>query len=122
MATLTLTKVFLNRLDNGESVAAPSTDRGQSYSMDGEVRSYAGGRQRFFGTTGEHGTFQVTLRRLTLAQVATLRTWKGLAVQLRDRRGQSITGTFTTVTLKEWPDLLYDAAITINLVTYPDEV
>lgn len=60
----------------------------------------------------------MTLRRLTLIQIGTLRSWQGLAVQFRDRRGQLLNGVFTSVTpVREWPDLLYDVEVTIRMVT-----
>lgn len=118
MATLTLTAVWLNLVSTGESVSAPSTGRSQSYSMDGEVRTYAGGRQRFIGQEGEHGQFTVTLRLLSLATVTRLRTWKGQTVLFRDRRGQLMYGVFTQVTPStEWKDGRYDVEVALRLVT-----
>lgn len=118
MAILVLTKVFINLLATGEYVAAQSTGRSQAYSMDGEVQTFAGGRQRFIGKEGEKGQFTVTLRRLTLVQIGTLRSWQGLAVQFRDRRGQLLNGVFSGVSVaREWPDLLYDVEIQLKMVT-----
>lgn len=123
MATLTLQKVFINLLSTGDSVAAPSTGRSQTYNLDGEVRTFAGGRQRYVSKEGEHGTFAVTLRRLTLVQIATLRSWQGLTVQLRDRRGQLFNGVFSSVGIsREWPDLLYDVEIPLRMVSVDEGV
>jgi len=118
MATLTLTKVWLNLVSTGEAVSAYSTGRSQQYSMDGEVRTYAGGRQRFVGQEGEHGQFTVTLRLLSLAQVTQLRGWTGRTVLFRDRRGQLMYGVFTQVTpTVEWKDGRYDVELPLRLVT-----
>ncbi|MEV4197008.1 hypothetical protein [Micromonospora globbae] len=123
MATLNLDRVWINRLDTGEAVAAQSWDRSQSYEKDGEVRTYAGGRQRAISAEGERGTFAFTLRKLPLSAVELLRSWKGLAVQVRDHRGQRWTGVYFTVTPLEplvppgpgpyW----YDVALTLRTVT-----
>lgn len=60
----------------------------------------------------------MTLRRLTLPQITTLRAWQGLAVQFRDRRGQLFNGVFSSVTPnREWPDLLYDVEISLRMIT-----
>lgn len=124
IAQLTLTKVFLNLIATGDSLSAQSTGRSQSYGMDGDVRTFAGGRQRFVSREGEHGQFTVTVRRLTLAQISILRSWQGLAVQFRDRRGQLFNGVFTTVTpTVEWKDLfLYDVEVTLRMVTVDEGV
>lgn len=122
MTTLTLNVVWINLVSTGEAISAPSTDRGQVYGIAGEVRPYAGGRQRFIGQEGEQGQFTITLRRLTLTQVGTLRTWEGKTVLFRDRRGQSMYGVFASVTPLEYKELLYDAAIVIGLVTQDDNV
>lgn len=118
MATLVLTKVFINLLSTGEAFSAQSTGRSQAYGLDGEVRTFAGGRQRFIGKEGEHGSFTVTLRRLTLPQLTALRAWQGLAVQFRDRRGQLFNGVFAAVNInREWPDLLYDVEIPLRMIS-----
>lgn len=87
------------------------------------MKTFAGGRQRFVGKEGEHGQFTVKLRRLTLVQVTKLRTWQGLAVQFRDRRGQLFNGVFSAVNVAiEWKDLLYDVEIPLRMVTVNEGV
>ncbi len=120
MATLTLTKVWFNRLDTGEAVSAQSApQRSRSHGQAGEVRTYAGGRQRAFTTAGEQGQFEVTLRLLTASTVDVLRSWIGLPVQVRDHRGQRFFGVFFAVPVVEHLDNLnaYDVAIVVKTVT-----
>lgn len=123
IAQLLLTKVFINLIATGDSISAQSTGRSQAYSTDGEVRTFAGGRQRFVSREGEHGQFTVTLRLLSLAQIGTLRSWQGLTVQFRDRRGQLLNGAYSAVNItREWPDLRYDVEITLKMVTVDEGV
>ena len=123
MATLTLTKVWINRLDTGDAVSAQSYDRSQGYDMDGDVETYAGGRQRAVSVEGERGTFACTLRRVSLATVVTLRQWKGIALQARDHRGQLWVGVCFVVTPIELPESAwYDVALTVRTVDAPEGV
>lgn len=123
MATLTLDRVWINRMDSGEAVAAYSWDRSQGYDQDGTVETYAGGRQRSITVEGERGTFSVTLRDVSLATVELLRSWIGLGVQVRDHRGQRWFGVFHAVNPSEHKDpTLYDAAITVRTVTVVEGV
>lgn len=123
MAVLALTKLWINVLATGVSVSAQSIDRTQSWTNTGGSRTYAGGRQRYVGSVGEAGKFGVTLRRIDLTTIGTLRTWKQQAVLVRDRRGQRWYGVFSSVTVaKEWPDGLYDAAITVDVITVTEGV
>lgn len=119
VAILALTKVWLTRLDSGISVSAQSgVDRAREHSIAGEVRTYAGGRQRAVSQAGEQGKFSVTLRFLSFATVETLRSWIGVPVFVRDARGQSFTGVFFTVPITEHRSPLdYDVTIDLRTVT-----
>ncbi|MBM0257046.1 hypothetical protein [Micromonospora sp. 4G55] len=123
MATLILSRVWINRLDTGEAVNAQSWDRTQDYDMDGDVGTYAGGRQRSISVEGERGSFGCTLRRVSLATILTLREWKGLPVQVRDHRGQLWVGVYLRVVPIEQSDpAWYDAALTVRTVDAPEGV
>jgi hypothetical protein len=118
MSTLTLGKIWINRLDTGEAVSAQSADRAQDYEMAGEVRTFAGGRQRAFGRVGEVGQFAFTLRVVSLATIVVLRSWEGIAVQVRDHRGQRFFGTYFGVKVGEHKGTaLYDVAIALHVVS-----
>lgn len=124
MAVLTLTKVWLNRLDNGASVAAQSgIARSRNHSVDGEVSTWAGGRQRASLSDGERTGFGVTLRLLTLPTVDLLRTWIGVPVQVRDARGQKFFGVFFAVDVKEQREAsLYDVDLQVRTITVTEGV
>lgn len=125
MATLNLTKVWVNRLDTGEAVSAQSDrKRAREHSMAGDVRTYAGGRQRAISQEGERGTFDVTLVRVTPADIETLRAWQGIPVQVRDHRGQRFVGVFFAVPVVEQRDDVnaYDVPLSLRIVTVVEGV
>lgn len=125
MAVLNLTKVWINRIDTGEAISAQSgIDRPMSKEIMGDVRQYAGGRQRSFTQLGTSGQWQVPLRDITLSTVEMLEEWMGQTVQVRDHRGQIFYGVFFAVPRREHKGAptLYDVTLTFRLVTVPDGV
>ena len=121
MATLTLTKLWINRLDSGTAVSAQSTPgRDQAYEQLGEVRTYANGRQRAVTQAGERGTFAFRLEDVTAATITTLRTWIGRDVQVRDHRGQVFFGVYFAVVVGERKEpTLYTCQIVLKTITAP---
>jgi len=119
VAILTLTKVWLNLVSSGDAISAQSSvERSREHSLSGQVRTYAGGRQRAVSQAGEVGSFEVTLRFLPFATVEKLRTWLGQTVYVRDARGQAFYGVFFSVPITEHRSPLdYDVTLTVNLVT-----
>jgi hypothetical protein len=114
-----LSKLWLTNVVSLESIGAGSDPkRAQAYSVKGEIRTYAGGRQRSVGSIGAAGQWSFTLVELTLTQVNTLRTWmaSGVTVFARDHRGQSMYGTFFAVDVGE------NMAQTIAYATYTADV
>ncbi len=99
-------------LDQIGCYSAP--DRDQSHTVKGEVRTYAGGRQRAVGSIGSASTWRVTLLELTLAQVETLKAWQsqGVTVFARDHRGQALYATYFEVGVGE------NASQTVGAATY----
>lgn len=124
MATLTLTKLWINVLATGEAVSGFSLDRGEELDMDGGVRTYAGGRRRAYTTPGDIGTFGFTLRHMTKADVDTLKLWRGILVQVRDHRGQRFVGVYRKVKPDEVKsDInLYDVSMTLETVSFVEGV
>lgn len=119
MPTLTLTKLWINRMDSGEAIAGASgRDRPTTYSMSGGVRQYASGRQRGIAVAGTK--VEVTRRMIALdyATKELLITWLGAHVQMRDHRGNKWFGVFYGLDVSEYmrPDL-YAAAITLQVTT-----
>lgn len=118
---LTLTQLWINRLDTGAAISAPSgVDGGAtSWENQGEVRLYASGRRRGVMVEGEGGTVGFTLLEMTFTQVETLRSWKGANVQVRDWRGRRWFGVFFSVAetpQMRYPDV-YQAAFTLQTTT-----
>jgi hypothetical protein len=124
MVTLDLKRVFVNLVSTGEAVSAPSAiARTRNHDMDGEVRTYAGGRQRFVGQVGEKVQFTFTLRMVTLDTVDTLRSWMGENLQVRDHRGQRFFGVFHNMDVIELrPSTMYDVTMTLRITTTEEAV
>jgi len=123
MAVLALSKLWVNRMDNGQAVSAQSAGRGRNHDQAGEVRTYAGGRQRSVTIAGERGQFSFRLLDVSLATVELLRTWIGADVQVRDHRGQRFFGVFFGVNIVEYKDpSFYDVAIVLRTVTVVEGV
>lgn len=119
MTTLTLDKLWINLLSTGVAVSAYSNDRAAAYANIGEVKHLAGGRQASVSVVGEAGTYTFTLVDVPTADVDTLRSWKGQAVQVRNNRGQLFNGTYFAVTPAEVTDRLtsYNVAIDLRVVS-----
>lgn len=123
MVAITLRQAWINLVATGAGVTAPTTGRGLEGDVGGEVRGYAGGRQRFIGKEGVSGQFTLTLRLLTLTQVVLLESWRGRLVQVRDHRGQQVFGVYVALTRVEHKNpALYDASIVVRAVTYDEGV
>jgi hypothetical protein len=119
LVTLVLNRLWLNRRDTGEAISGPSgRDRSTSYTMAGEVRTYASGRQRAVATAGVQGQVQRTFVNLDRATVELLRSWLGLGVQLRDHRGGKWEGVFFDVSVSEYMHPgMYSATVALNTTT-----
>lgn len=124
MATLNLTKVWIHVLTSGEGLGANSSNgRSSGHSVDGAVRTYAGGRQRAISTQGTRGTFSFTLVLLSLAQIETLKSWIGQGVVVRDHRGQRFFGVYFVVGVGEYKDpAIYTAQIELLRVSHDEGV
>lgn len=125
MVTLTLTKTFVTLVSTGVSISAYTRDRSQGYTMQGDVRTMASGRQRSVTVKGERTTYTFTLIDVTEVVIVTLREWKGQTVQVRDNRGRLFYGHFFDVPVAEHgahESTLSDVALTLRGVTYPEGV
>lgn len=125
MATLTLDKTWVNLVSTGAGVSGNM--RGEmpsSFEMSGEVRTFAGGRQRSVASEGERGIFAFSLYGLTLATIDTLRLWKGQAVLVRDARGQYAYGVMYKVDVnpRAYDFNLYEVNLTLRVVTQVESV
>jgi hypothetical protein len=125
MATLTLDRSWLNRLDTGEAISGYSDpDRQRRRGVEGEARRYAGGRIRSFSRAGLGGTFTFAFRLQTLATVEKLETWVApVTVQYRDHRGQRFFGVFYEVPPVERKEIgWYDIPLTLHILTIAEGV
>lgn len=123
MATLVLTRLWVNLLSSGEGISAPSLGVESSSGIEGGVRTYAGGRIRYVGREGVGGQLQRTLRLCTQATAEKLESWVGQTVLVRDVRGQHWWGVFSEVTRRAIKGATtYDLAITVDLVTQSEDV
>lgn len=105
-----LTKMWITSVVTGDTFGwytDPARDQG--YAVRGEIRTYAGGRQRAVGSIGTAGVWSFTLMELTLTDVDQLREWlsSGVTVYARDHRGQSMYGTFFALDVAENQAVLY---------------
>jgi hypothetical protein len=125
MATLNLTKCWINLATTGESVTAQRIDNGEdTRAVAGRVATYSGGRQRAVTQEGVMGTWPVTLTQVSAADTATLRSWMGQTILVRDSRGRKEYGVVLEVPRSAWKDQLdtYDVALTLQLVSYDESV
>lgn len=125
MATLTLNRLWINLIATGDSVDAyTAPDRPAVYEQAGEVRTFAGGRQRSITMEGERGTFSFVLQDVVRADITTLRSWQGLTVQVRDNRGRLFNGVYFGLSENERfnEPTLYQVAITLNVVSQDEGV
>ena len=118
MATVLLDRVWINLVSTGAAVSAFTADRGRVHAMEGDVRTYAGGRRRAITVEGIQEQFACTLRQLSAATVATLVEWMGQAVQVRDHRGMLIVGVFfAVIPIEQIEPTIWDAAIVVRVVS-----
>ncbi|PZG17808.1 hypothetical protein C1I95_14760 [Micromonospora craterilacus] len=122
MAVLILDRVWINLMADGEAISAFSAERGRTVAVQGETRTYGGGRRRAITQQGHTETRPFTLRRVTTAQVETLRRWLGQEVMWRDYRGQRAVGVLFDLDVHEWKTEidLYDVTTTLQEVTWTE--
>lgn len=102
MVMLTLAATFVNLMATGQAVSGlPRQDRDESYTMAGEVRTYASGRRRSITQVGETGSYKFTLLQVPRSTVDTLRGWQGDLVEVRDGKGRQFYGVFFAVVALE---------------------
>lgn len=125
MVVVTYDRMWLTNTVTLEHLGA-RTDRAREWtsSVQGEIRTYAAGRQRAIGSIGASAQWGFTLMQLLLPQVETLETWMeaGVTVFARDNRGQHMYGTFFTVTRTELTYTTYGAAIVVQHVDVEEGV
>lgn len=118
MATLTLTRLWVNLVATGAAITAGSLPgRAVANVQAGEVRTFAGGRQRAITRAGVQGTYDVTLRLVPRADVDTLKSWIGQPVQVRDNLGRLLVGVYFGVPeIERKGQTLFDVALSVKAV------
>jgi hypothetical protein len=125
MATITLTKVFINNMSTGQYVAAQSApDRARTLASEGEVRTYGQGRRRGVSHVGRMNTMDVTLRYVHELSIIALESWIGDYVLYRDDRGRRFTCVYYSLGYKEYRDQkqYYDVDLTLHEVSFWEPV
>jgi hypothetical protein len=117
MATLTLTRTWIN-LFTGEGVSAyRATDDPDTVEVRGQVVTYAGGRMRAVTSEGSPGSWSLPLVMVPSATTVTLRAWMGQAVQVRDNRGRKQFGVILSVPRSPWRESLDTYNVPLTLLT-----
>lgn len=102
MATLNLTKLWINLLATGQAVSGYSDpDRVADYEIPGDMVTFASGRQRSITSAGQQTVFKVALVDVSRTVVDTLILWQGQTVQVRDNLGRVFVGTYYSVSEQE---------------------
>lgn len=123
MATATLPAVILSLAeDPAQQIVCYSADGGETDQVEGEVRAY-GGRRRILLGDDDGRSITRQLRNLTLEQLTTLRTWRGLPVLFRDPHGRKVYGAFFAVEPTPHRDRVgWDVQLVITESTFDEEV
>lgn len=88
----------------------------------GEVRTYAGGRSRPVLGAGTPGQTPLSIRTTDRAVIATLKSWAGRTVLVRDSLGRGEFGVFFEVPETDLGTRWVDVDLTIRHVTGSVEV
>lgn len=123
MATLQLDRVWLNLMSTGDALSAYSNGRTRNMAVDGEVRTYGGGRRRSVTAVGRGNSMAFTLVNLQVLEMVTLENWLGLEVMYRDFRGQRFVGAYFSLEYREHKDPgRWDIGLTLNEVSWAEGV
>lgn len=122
MASVTLTAVWIqNATDLTTAVQAQSTSIVETPQVAGSVRAYANGRQRTVASASKPRTVAFTFTLMTATDAATLASWAGQLVLIRDPFGTKMWGTYfqTTRTQQPAPNV-NDVTLTVTEVTHSE--
>lgn len=125
MATLTLSRTWVNLLSTGEGVSAyRATDDPDTVEVRGQVVTYAGGRMRAVTSEGSPGSWSLPLVMVPYATTEKLRGWMGQAVQVRDNRGRKQFGVILSVPRSPWRESLdtYNVPLTLLAISVVEGV
>lgn len=124
MASVTLTSIWLqNVADLTTALQLHSTSLVETNSQDGTVRPYANGRQRTVTTASKPRSVALSFTLVSAADAATLKSWAGQLVLVRDPFGLRMWGSFFTLARNQQvaPNV-NDLSVTFTEVTHSDAV
>jgi len=123
---ITFAATWITDLATSTSVQVYKTERTEQDSLDVQVRNYAGGRRRIISTPARVRLSALTFRRVSVADVETLRTWRGRILLLRDAQGWRRWGTYADIvpaTVSPAPSVpTYEVSLTWQDVDYDESV
>lgn len=126
MASITLDTLFLHDATDLSAYVAFDADLvslSERASHSGEVRTYAGGRQRLITRPGEPRTINVKFEYVSPSEQQALRDWIGVLLLLRDPRGRKVYGVFHEMDVSERNPIDYtDINFAFQQVTASEEV
>ena len=125
MASVALDTVWLSLAsDLTQSLQLEVSSLSDDDVVFGEVRRYAGGRDRSIVRKGRRRTFELSFDAVgNRAQIATLRGWTGLVVLLRDPFGRKAYCVFYGSPLSERiPVDMPEVSLTLSEVTVSEAV
>lgn len=123
MAIITLNQSWLQSAGGDAStiITCYSSDRSESRTTNGEVRTYAGGRQRSIALEGKRREFKYSLRDLDQADLDVLAALAGTSCLFRDHLGRKMFCTFFTYEISERRTFgLYDVSTTLIEISYDE--
>lgn len=124
-ALITFGFTWLTNPTSNTSVVAANPVRAGAAQLDGQFRTYAGGRVRVITTPGDARTYQVVMQSLTDANLLLLDSWRGQVILLRDASGWRKWGSYLDLKWVDAPGpggMIHDATLTFTEVTYLEAV
>ena len=125
MASVTLDSIWMHDADDHtDFVRARAGSINVVSGADGQVRTYAGGRQRLIRGPAQPRTMSVTMSNIERDAVNDIEQRRGTVQMLRDGRGRVVFGAFFDLQVDETPGLRgrASASFTFQEVTASIEV
>lgn len=124
MAAVALSAVWIQDAQAlGTAVQVHATSIVETQSTDGSVRSYANGRQRSVAKTARPRQVAMTLTLVAQADGATLASWEGRMVLIRDPFGLKMYAVYySTVRTQREIAGVDDISLTATEVTFSEAV
>lgn len=121
MPSVALTELWVHDSDNLADYVTSDGFLSESYrrTARGEVRVYAGGRERLTTRAGAPQALNVSLPAVDRTTIAWLEDHKGALVMVRDPRGRLVWGAYFDLDVDEKPGgVLPDVSFSLRSVTH----